>query len=162
MYVIEVLLSSYYISVVESFEAVTSLYACPATPSEWESNFYYCTITNNCCRVDEYIHSITITLWLATHSLNSYDSYIPIVYLHTDECRNPCSMSCMIPIRTVLLGDSEVVLTSGDYHWVLPQIDAAISLPPSLIEFIDDRVNVGVLFAVYNLSNIDLFSRQGS
>ena len=44
------------------------------------------------------------------------------------------------------------MLGSGDQiepGQLSPQLDAAISLPASLFERIDDRVNVGVFFALY-------------
>ena len=50
------------------------------------------------------------------------------------------------------VGDDDLMLGSGDQiepGQLAPQLDAAISLPASLFERINDRVNVGVFFALY-------------
>ena len=57
----------------------------------------------------------------------------------------------------ISLDDKEVVPISEDQvtsDQVISMIDAAISLPSSLFELIDDRTNVGVFVAFYTMSTL--------
>ena len=52
------------------------------------------------------------------------------------------------------VGDNDPMLGPGDQGQLSPQMDAAISLPASLFERIDDRDNVGVFFALHEASTL--------
>ena len=64
-------------------------------------------------------------------------------------------LHCIIIIMSLLdfVGENEVKFTSGDLvesRQLSYEVDAAVSLPASLFEMIDDRDNIGVFVALYD------------
>ena len=64
---------------------------------------------------------------------------------------------CICYIIQSYTGDNDLLLGPGDQvepGELSPELDAAISLPASLFQQINDRLNVGIFFAHYEIPNL--------